>query len=1077
MRILLHIIIALMITFVGSGDAQQFYKSEGLRLFNQGEYRVAIDSMAAWAGVHTAETGIAYYYIGQSYYNLGLNELNPSRSESYLRQSIDFFDRAVKQADLVSVHSDKVGEARSKMAWCHYRLAELESNPLSSLGTAFQGFIEVSASNSDSLSHIALYMAGECRLREADWKRIQMYLVSNEEAAVDLAQESMRALREAGQTFQRLANTRSATSRLRNCALLRYQDVLYNKAKFYQRMSVTVFNRIDDPEKEGTPVETAVQLLLQIDYNSIFDNMDQQTKVEFRPVIDYQKAVVYLNIYQLINENQNKQLLNAALDSLRWPGFRNEKRFLQANRDQMDPIEAETFLTLTDPDRSLYIQAAQDIPEAWYWMGWSQFITNVERGENPFQKFLDLTENLAVNSRLAVLREDAQYRIFLRRFDQNAANSSTLTDLMRMIEAFRPRNPLVQQRKELLFQLVRVGLGERIWGRILQAPADADRFRDAFILIRNMMVRATRVTGRERVPYLNYLDNLFQITEERRTQETTFYRGLSQFLRAEIQETEDKKREFYMSAGDLLKQVSGDYESEGKYIQARSYFAAAKHESNTRRRENLHEQAKPIFIELINGSRSLRSVYYLGEIFRIRGNGSAARRCYEVVMRKTKGEVGGSFWYGNALAGLQSSGSSGSADELNNIRIADVVFPESLLVVDGEEISLERFADPDYIRRQYWEEARDMLMKFGLPKRSLYPSTFRQAGSHFGHRAFGIVTAGIQERLGAISSGLKLVVILPEGVPQNLTVTLDGVPLTNTGPGIFEKTPLSINQMVEIRVANDLCYPYIQAHRLTKPGVEQVVVTLTREISFQKRGEGIEAGVNVAYFSERLDGNIVIHSSGSGLSSSTFLYRDFQNDITNRDFIYSPVQEGYLVVNSESENLQLYRNDPMVSKEGELALVFTGDDAGLSSPEGIAIDRQGRIYVVDWGNHRICVFGRDGAYLRSLGSLGTNTHQNIGKSVRLVFPTRIAIAEDAQGIALEGGRYDRSPQIYVADRHGIHLMDADGNYLDSIISTPVMAGAYYGLAVRGYGSNVRLYAVNRKTGKIERFVAEPRDSE
>ena len=113
MRISWNILIFVLILLIGIGHTQEFYKSEGLRLFNQGEYRAAVDSMAAWIGAHTAEAGIAYYYIGQSYYNLGLDDLSSSRSESYLRQSINFFDRALKQADL-STAVEGLGDRISK---------------------------------------------------------------------------------------------------------------------------------------------------------------------------------------------------------------------------------------------------------------------------------------------------------------------------------------------------------------------------------------------------------------------------------------------------------------------------------------------------------------------------------------------------------------------------------------------------------------------------------------------------------------------------------------------------------------------------------------------------------------------------------------------------------------------------------------------------------------------------------------------------------------------------------------------------------------------------------------------------
>ena len=1063
--------LVLTVLIISSSMGQQFYQSEGLQLFNQRQYKAAIDSMIHWADSHSSERGMVYFYVGESYYNLGLDETIPSQSVSHFKESVGYFEQAIKQADLISVYPNKIAEAKYKKSWGYYRLGELESNPLPSLESAYGGFIEVTSSPNDSLAILAMYMAGESKFRESVWRRIQMHLSLNRARKIEWAQESIACLQEAGKAFQYLIDSRIASRYLRNCARVRHQDVLFEWGKLYQKMGSDIFSSIQDAGKQATSEQTAIRFFQQIDYRSILDFIDGVSKAEFQPLIAYFEAAKDLNLYQLTGATQDRQRLNRSLDGLRWAGFRDEKIFLQGNRDQMSQIEDEAYIRLTDPLRSDYAMVANRLPEAWYWLGWGQFLTNVKEAENSFDQFLGNMEDSSPDPRLDALKEDAQYRIFLLRFDQHASNSRVLNSLKAEIEAFHPSHPTTKRNSELLLQLVRVGLGESIWGRILQAPTTVDRLRDAFRLIRNMMVRATRVVGQERVPYLNYLDKLFQITEDRRSQETIFYRGLAQFLRAEIQETADNKRNLYVSAGDVLKNVTGKYLSEGKYVQARSYFAAAKHESRSSDRNTLHERAQPFFIELINDAQSLRSVYYLGEIFRIRGNGLAARRCYEVVMEKTRGKEGGSFWYSNAQAGIDGTEPIGDTTQLNNINIDDVTFPEALLVEDGEAISLEKFADQYYIRRQYWEESIDLLMKYGLEKRTIYPSTIRPSASRFEQRAFGIVTAGIQERIGVIDSGLRLFVSMPAGVQSDITVSLDGVLLESLRPGIFERKPLSLNQTVEIFVECPSCYPFVERHRFTQPGVEHIAVTLSRKNHFRKQGEGIETGVNIVQFPERLDGNTILHTESVDLSSTTILFRDFQSNYEYRDYIYSTLLDGYLVVHSGIQNLLLYRNDSMVTKEGELLLIFSQGDKPLNSPEGIAIDSQGNIYVVDWGNHRICIFGRDGSYLRSFGRFGINTNLDKGKPIHFVYPRRIAITEDIPRVSPNGQPEVKNFQIFIVDHNGIHLMDGNGNYLDTVIPSSKRK-EFYGLAVRGYGSNARLYVVDRKTGKIERFLAQ-----
>ena len=1071
----------LVLLIISSGLGQQphlqFYRSKALELFNQGQYPAAIDSMLRWAETYTAERGMAYYYVGESYYNLGLDESSIPRALSFFNESAQYFDKASKQTDLISLSSSKLKEALYKKGWCYYRLAEIENDPVAALDKAVRSFSEAAASGMDTLSFYAHYMVGEAQYRLSEWKRMQMYFSQNEVQALEWAQEGIQSLTAAEHAFQQVIDSRGISQNLRACARLKYQDVLMAWGKLYQQMPPGIFQKITDLRKKESAEITATSLLFQVNYESVFSSLDRLSKVKFEPLVVYSKAIQYLSIYYLTGENQHRQLLNSVLDSLRWVGFQEEKTFLQAERDQRGTVEEEAFFRLTDLRSSFYAKSAEAFPEAWYWLGWAQFVANSKESSRQFSQFLRETETSSKDLRIATLREDAQYRIFLLTFDQNAADQNILRNLRQQMEAFHPQNYTIRNQTDLLLQLVRIGLGEPIWGRILKASTTNDRLRDAFILVRNMLVRATRVTGKERVPYLNYLEKLFEITQERRTQETTFYRGLSLFLTAEIQETAQNKRKYYFSAADALKLSEGMYRNEGMYVQARSYFAAAKHESSPDQRKNVYERAKPIFIRLIREAKSLRSVYYLGEIFRIEGNDLAARKCYDVVMKKTRGVERGAFWYNNAFAGIQNCESTGDTTKLEGIPIENVVFPEALLTVDGEEISLEKFADPDYIRRQYLEEAIDLIMKYGLPKRELYPSVFHIPGSRFNQRAFRIATAGFEERAGTVTTGLQLEVVFPDAASEEIAVYLDGVRLEKDSEGFYRKAPLRLNQRMKIKIESRLAYPFVEEHIFQQPGIEWMTVSLSRRTLLESRGVGLDSGIDIVQFSERLDKNVVFQPENFPVSSATFLYKDFQSDVNYRDFVYSASMDGYLVANSQKENLLFYRNDPMISREGEFSLIFPDEQSQVKSPEGIALDSQGNIYIVDWGKHQIVVFGKDGSYLRSFGSLGINLPSAVGKPVHLMFPTRIAVSEDLQGVLINGKRVYRNPQLFVSDRNGVHLMDTYGNYLDTLISSGYKPGSLYALTVRGYGAGARLYLFNRSTGGVDRFAAKYVESE
>lgn len=1069
------VLISFLLIWTGLLNGQQFFKSKGLSLFNRGEYTAAIDTMLVWSEAHSAERGIAYYYISECHYNLGIDHNVPREALNHFQEALKYLTQALEEPDLVSFYKGKHLSAQYKMGWCLFRMAELVPNPMGYYNRAYRQFNELSSIQQDSLAYDAKFMKGEIRLRQLRWERIQMALSPNEGQIVNYANDIIQHLQDAEISFNSLLTSPDIDNHLKVCARIRLQDVTFQRGKLYQSVTTGVFDKIRDSRKHDSANQTAVAMFNLVNYGKTLEGIDYRLKTVFAPVVTYSTAYKYLNLYLLTSNQEYKYRLNTVLDSLSSAAMREEKQLMAGMRDHQSDVKSRVFALLADPETSIYAKAGSGIPEAWYWLGWVQFaVNNSEESEKSFQRFLDECKMVSGDDRKKVLREDAQYRIFVLRFDRHADDVNYLSQLKKDIEAFHPEIPYIEEQLDFLLQLVRVGLGEPIWGRILGASTREQRLKSAFTLIRQMLMRATRVTGQERVPYLRYLDRLFRITEDRKTQETMFYRGLATFLRAEIQETAQGKRQFYFEAADMLKSMENEYLFESNYIRARSYFAAAKHEPNDDQRRKVLDRAKPFFIDLINDAKSLRSVYYLGEIFRIQGNHLAALKCFNVVMAKTQDKEGGAFWYSNAAASIQNLRAEGDTTVLRDINIDNVVYPEKLLEVDGEVVSLERFADADYARKRFVDNALLLYMKFGLPKKTIYPSLNRLQSRPETIRTFRMVTAEFQERLSAITSGLRLQVIIPDNIPQEVKVTLDGLELEKDAQGYYKKYPIPLNQSMEIRIENEHCYTFIKEHQFTEPGIEDMVVTLFTKIRLVSMDEGLDPKLRLIQFPERLDRNLLIIPSETPFTTATFLYNDFQSKLEYRDFVYVPELDRFLVTDSEQSNLIIYRNDTMVSKEGDLPLIDeTGMGKVLQHPEGIAVDMDGHIYVVDWSSHCINVYSQDGGFIRTFGSFGENDPEtDSGKGVRFVYPTRIAIAEDREGVLLDGKRVHQPPQIFVADRNGIHLMNESGIYWDTPIKLKINKGCYYDIAVVGYGSAVRLFVHNRKTGKIEQYMAK-----
>ena len=1074
MRIVRSIPIILLLLFTAlcaqqdSGN-QGFYRSEGLALFNEGKYDQAIDLLKQRADRYESQKGIAYYYLGESFYNKGLTA--SSAAVSMFQNAAAYFEQSVSQSGMISEYPGLRLQAVYKNAWSLYRIAEQTAKPMSALEDARKAFEKAKDECSDSLKFQSEYMEAECRIRYAGHLSKRVLLSTNKGYQRTNTKKIITYLDEAAALYAGVYARTAVSPQLKAAAGLRLQDTYIAKGMLYDNMPADVYRDIKSGSDPADRIDAAGQWLEKADYDALKTGLAPSITAELENILVYSNALKNLNLYLISGSDAFRQEVNRNIDKLQLAALSSEKDFLRGVRDFNTSTNDESFFRLSQENTSFFARAATGFPESWYWFGWVQFVANTGNSRNQFEKFLSSISSQRADARMAYLREDAKYRSFLIRFDENAGKNRAMRRLLRDIQAFSPENDLVREETDLLLKLVKVSLGEQIWGNIVPQSSRSVMFKKVFILIRQMMIRATRVTGKERVPYLDCLDKLFEITMERRKNETSFYQGMYYFLKAEIQETSEEKRRYYLQASDILENVSGDFVAEGNYIKARSIFAAAKHEPNARNMQRMYERAKPVFVDLVNNSKSLRSLFYLGEIFRISGNGLAAKSCYRVVVQKTKGTPRAAFWYNNARAGLQSSAATGDSSLLGGIAVNNVVFPERLLVIDDEEISLERFADPGYVRSLYRSDALELLRKFGPAKLDLYPSYTRAAGSIVVKRAFPGISAGIREKVGQISSGLKLVVLLPPGVTAPTDVTVDGQSIEPNADGVYEKSPVMLSSTAEIKVRNSRCYPYIEQHKFMKPGSEEVVVSLLPYISFKPGGEGVDQGVHVVNLTERLDNCMLVKTGDIVPDGNSLLAQAFKADIDFRDFDYSPVLNKFLAVKGDVTSLVQFRNDSKISREGEFALSYAGGAERLTSPESIVIDEKGVMYIVDWEKHRVFRFSSRGQYMESFGGLGENRPGSTGQQARFVFPANIAIARDTEGIMHNGRRIFRNPVLFVGDKYGIHMVTASGIYWDTVKLPQTDDATACTIAVKGYGLNMRLYLANKKTGKIQKYNA------
>jgi len=1040
--------------------AQEFVKSDGIIFFNNGKYDSVISFVPSWIEEHPEEAGLALYYMAESYYNLGLSTPELGKAREYFRQAYKTFSSALKKLDLLSRYSENYYFAQYKKGWCQFRRAELEENPVVLLNLAYSDFLQLDPDAPDSLRQKATYMAGEAKIREATLRRYEMLRRGVQNAEIN---RILKNLAKAEKQFTKLTTAALIDPFLKLSAKIRLLDIAYEKGKLYQVMPKDAFPYVRDTNKTNDPNSTAIWYFKKADYQGLLDNLNSENTGALKDILNYLNAMRYLNIYWISASEESLTKFSTALRKLRSLEFTYEKLFRLGNQIQRSHnLKSDEFIQLSLENTSAYARAADHIEEAYYWLGFVQYIVNNEKSIYNLDKFIKIKSDKIVDVCSEALLEDARLKLYILYFEKYSQDQKRLQELETILESFNPKSKHIQSRKNLLSKLVRIVTGEDVW-TVLTGEKE-QRFNEAFEIIKYLLPRAASVIGVTRQRYLHQLNRIFEITREGRPNQTYFYQGIAKSLEAEIQPTYKAKERMFRQAAALLKNVTFPYKLEGNYVRARSLFFAKK-----------YGEAKKLFKTLINQQKSLRSVYYLGEILRLANQGKAAIRCYEVVKEKTRGIVEGEFWYYNADAAINLCTPTGDLDELKDVKLEEVKFPETLLTIGNEKLSYERLADTDYLQTQTAQAGIRILKMFGLPRKTLYPSRIALTRSNFWNRGFHEFTVPINEGLRHVLATMRLLVELSANTRGQVLVLFNGEEIPPDLDGFYKKRNINLNSEVEIRVANPQCDLFTTEYCFLKPGTETLVFSLNPQLVYEPVGEVTNVPVHFQVFRPEYDRNVVLHLMGRKIRKMTCLYRDFSTKINYRDFVYSPQLDCYLVVDSENDVIWRYSSKDSLAKEGVFIKSFKDHADSLNSPEGIAIDAAGNIYIADWGNHRVVVLNPDGSFRTTLGSFGINRMPNAGYKIKFVFPTRLAIEEDVnvETRVIDGDtvRVHRPKYLFVADRFGVHKCDMQGFYIDTVVkpSAKFAEGSFYGLALKGYSKGAELYVVQHKRGDVVKF--------
>ncbi|MBN1783189.1 SBBP repeat-containing protein [bacterium] len=1043
--------------------------SEALSFYDRADYETAIYRLTEHGKKYAAESGIAYYFVGESYYNLALAGGIPSQGRiSHLEESIRYLNYALENG-LTDTYPEKEDITIYKRAWASFRLAELMCDPLKKLQAAYNDFDFIAGGPGDrELTQEGAYMAAEALIRTAILKRIQLYRSINTGEKIALYKEIRQNINMARSHLEDIIKSPMASQYLKACAVFQKQKCILIFARTTVKLKPDVFEAIRDGLTGENARETTIGLVQSLDFQPVTQNLSQAMAIQLHPLIQYEKA--YASMFEYLLTGERMFEVNVALDSLPKSLFRSDYLFLQGNRDHKADIEEERFMQLSRNDQSFYYEVSTIYPEALYWLGWVQYIRGSRESEQNFRTFLEKIGSDQCDERINFMKEDAQMRLFYLAFDNNAVTPGLLSVLKQELIQFHPTVPDLQKERNLLLSLVRVGLQE-------QAGSIFDTVEEVVELIRYMLPKAALVYGKERAQYLRYLDTLLKISQYQKSEQTKFYQGIVTFLRAEIQPDDRDVLNYYRQAADFMKELqktNSKYVHEARYITARAYFDAAKHESNVGDKEKLYQNAKDIFIQLVREKQSVRSLFYLAEILIHENNHLAAAECYQAVINATCRIDGGEFWCSSARAGLRNSRSRGNLTEIQGLPIDRVLYPENLNQADDEEITLEQFGYQKYVMKNLWVESIDRLTQFGLPPRMLYPAAVRMEDSRFTGRQFESLTAGLKEQIIGLKSGLILNVILPQELTaseQGVTVFYNGKLLTKEQEGYrIESIPLNETAVIEVR--NDRCYLYKQIFRFTQPRQMNLYIPLIQKFRFRRINHVPDIGDQLLYLPDRLDKNALFNPCGI-FSESSELVQHFDQHLYFRDFACA--KDRILAVKDSADQLIQYRLDgstPDDARDRIFPLDFSRTSFRLMTPEGIAVDSLGNIYVTDVDQNRLFIFDSNGRLRSTIGK-----HAPIGAdsadAVPFVRPKRIALAEDLEGISFEGKKVVRPTLIFVTDRSGIHVMNSRGDMLELIPNTENQSGIYYDLMVTGYGHTSQIFVWNRQKGQVEWFKAEP----
>lgn len=158
-------------------------------------------------------------------------------------------------------------------------------------------------------------------------------------------------------------------------------------------------------------------------------------------------------------------------------------------------------------------------------------------------------------------------------------------------------------------------------------------------------------------------------------------------------------------------------------------------------------------------------------------------------------------------------------------------------------------------------------------------------------------------------------------------------------------------------------------------------------------------------------------------------------------------------------SIQLMAQPVLVLKDSIGSGLDTSGDGDIFGPQGVAIDPDGNIFVVDENNNRIQKFDKDGNFLLKFGSGAPAPVRT--KAIEPLMSRPTDIARDSNG------------NLFITNRsgHTVYKYDKDGNYIKTIGSTSASSvnGDFNSPTGIVVDSKDNIYVVDRFNARVQKL--------